>query len=116
MGHGVTNGALRYETAETVRKEGEAVMCTASKQCALSVGQLGSHYDTHVAMLHERLLHFLSRRYTPACLKVRYRYVAPSPGPADGGGRRWCAGIPDTIVLLMMMMIHLDQTLAACIK
>lgn len=69
----------------------------------------------------ERLLHFLSRGYTPACLKVRFRYVALSPGPVDGGGRRWCAGIPDTnddVLLMMMaiMMIHLDQTLAAYIK
>ena len=30
-----------------------------------------------------------------ACLIVRYRSVALSPGPVDGGGR-WCAGIPDT--------------------
>jgi len=40
-GHGVTNGALRYEAAETVRKEGQAVMCTGSKQheCVESAGR-----------------------------------------------------------------------------
>lgn len=108
MEHGVTNGALRYEAAETVRKEGEAVMCTASKQCVLSVGQLGSRYDTHVAMLHERLLHFLSRRYTPACLKVRYRSVALSQA-------QWTGAATETDVLLMMM-IQFGQTLSVHIK
>ena len=49
-------------------------------------------------VLHEKLLHFLSRGYTPGCLKVRYRSVALSPGPVDGSGRRWCAGIPDTMM------------------
>ena len=63
-------------------------------------------------MLHERLLHFLPRGHTPACLKVRYRYVALS------GWQRASVVRGDTRhdVLLMMMMIHLDQTLAAHIK
>lgn len=36
--------------------------------------------------------------HTPACPKVRYRSVALSPGSVDGSGRRWCAGIPDTMM------------------
>jgi hypothetical protein len=69
----------------------------------------------------ERLLHFLSRGYTPACLKVRFRYVALSPGPVDGWRRASMVRGDtrhDDVLLMMMaiMMIHLDQTLAAYIK
>lgn len=55
-------------------------------------------YNANGCFTSARLLHFLSHGYTPACLKVRYRYVALSPDPVDGGGRRWWAGIPDTMM------------------
>ena len=67
-------------------------------------------------MLHQKLLHFLSCMYTAACLEVRYRSVALSQAQwirLCGGGAR---GYQTRIDVLLMMMIHLDQTLAVHIK
>lgn len=65
-------------------------------------------------MLHERLLHFLSRRYTPACLKVRCRSVALSQAQWTAANSAGARGYQTDATL--MMMIQFGQTLIVHIK
>jgi hypothetical protein len=83
------------------------VHCEQTMRLVCRTARLTLRYDTMrmLQLLDEKLHHFLSRRYTPACLEVRYRSVALSQAQQMAAGCGGARGY-QTDVLLMMMMIH----------